>query len=1191
MIEKIESKKNYRLGLDLGTNSIGFAILELDQNNIPKKIVDSGVRIFSDGREPKTGESLAIARRIARGMRRRRDRFLSRKKTLMNYLIQINLMPQDETLRKKLELLNPYELRTKALYEQLKPVELARAIFHLAQRRGFKSNRKEIHKESEITNENDDEKKSKKENSKITDQDKRDELAKQIHETNSKTLGEFLYKHRLVNNLSTRSKPDENALYATRKMYEDEFNFIKNFQQKFQIISEENWQKIYDIIFYQRPLKSQDKGTCRFINKHKFEAKKLPNWAENLFINRDQKKYQFGLPRAYLALPSYCKFRILSEVNNLKIKNLRTREIIELTSQQKQKIIDKLNSQKSQVKFSALRKLISSKIESFAGDEFEFNLESERRLGLDANPTESLLKNEKYFGENWNNFSLEKQDEIVEFLLEEDNELNIENKALQEWNVSEIQAKNLSKLTINSFSKTSVGTMCKEILQKLCEEISSKHCLYHQALKNLGIDHSDEEYNDGSLEALQYYAQAIPTSVVKVKGGSIEEQEFGKIANPTVHVALNQLRKVVNSIIKDHGKPEEIHVELARDLKQTKDEKEQTKKQQKDNEKENKEAENFLKEFKQANNYENRLRYKLWKELNKSDCNDRKCIYSATVISIAKLFTPEFEIEHILPFSKTLDDSIANKTLAHKSANNFKGNRSPFEAFGNNNGQYNYEEILLRSKNLPRHKRWRFEAGAMEKFNDENSFLASQLNDTRYLSKIAKQYLSQICKKENISIANGKLTSIIRHSWGLNSILTKENESQDEALENQTLEQNFDPETGEVFSEISKEKSQAKPNKKNRDDHRHHAVDAICIAMTDRKLLQQISRDNARGFDLNRLEIKLPNHWNSFREDAKEIIEKIIVSHKTDHGEEGKLHEETYYGIIDEPAKIDNEEYNVVSRKSFETLSIGEIEKIRDNKIRSELLEQLKGFENDKEKIKNILSSYRINGKKIKRIRVLKKEARINIIEHEQLCLKEKKLGIIESLIHKKGVVSGNSHITIWELPKKNLEFFKILKYNEKNKKYKDLVDQLSSEKRIEFLDFIENRNGIKMFERFKNFQNQNGFWVAEDYSFAITCPTNLENARSNLIKPHPSAKQIKKLYNGDIMSLHYKGKNIYANIAKLVPSNSGIALFLHSEATKDSKKQIWLSFSNFKNSQLSKIFITPSGKIHDSGPIFKENN
>jgi CRISPR-associated endonuclease Csn1 len=1144
-------QKNYRLGLDLGTNSVGWATLALDQNNEPLKIIDSGVRIFSDGREPETGEPLAIARRIARGMRRRRDRFLSRKKTLMNYLIQINLMPQDELSRKKLELLNPYELRTKALYEELKPKELARSIFHLAQRRGFKSNRKEIQKDAENTNEGI-EKKTKKENSKITDNDKREQLAKQIHESNSKTLGEFLYRQRLLENLSTRSKPDENALYATRKMYEDEFEIIKNNQQKFQKISEENWQRIREIIFYQRPLKSQDKGFCRFINKFKFEAKKLPDWAENLFINRDQKKYPFGLPRAYLALPSYCKFRILSEVNNLKIKNLRTREIIELTPHQKQQIIERLNSQKTQVKFSALKKLLSTKNISYVGADFEFNLESQRREGLDANPTESLLKNEKYFGENWNNFSLQKQDEIVEYLLEEDDEIKIENKALNEWQVNEIQAKNLAKLTINSFAKTSVGAMCKEILQKLCEEISNKNCLYHQALENLGIKHSDEDYNDGSKNALTYYGEAIPASVVavkpKLKNRLSEEEEFGKIANPTVHVALNQLRKVVNSIINEYGKPTEIHIELARNLKQTKDEKKQTESQQKQNEKENKEAKEFLNEFKQINNYENRLRYKLWKELNKDNCNDRRCIYSGEAISISKLFSHEFEIEHILPFSKTLDDSIANKTLAHKSANNFKGNRSPFEAFGENKSNYNYDDILLRSKNLPRHKRWRFESNVMEKFNDENSFLSSQLNDTRYLSKIARQYLSQICKKENINVANGKLTSILRHSWGLNSILNNESESQNNTSENLILEENFDAETGEVFSSNTKENSkekQKKPHKKNRDDHRHHAIDAICIAMTDRKLLQKISRDNSRGFDLDRLEIKLPNHWNSFREDAKEAIEKIVVSHKIDHGENGKLHDETYYGILKDEILVDSGKKkltpcNLVTSSSIKNLKKSEARFVRDIKLRDALIKLSDQANNDKDFQDNYLPNF-IKETGIKNIRLYDNNKSVIEISHPQKNPK----------FTKAIKTNGNHHISIWKMP--NGDF---------------ITDVVSNFKMNCPYEIKERESGIKFINKEKKFS---------------------ENEKFEKLKPHPGAKLIIRLFKDDLIKLEDKGG---LKIVKISSIKSNLQCFFskHNSATSDEKDKgsFCLNKKTLEEKKLRKIFITPSGKIHDSGPIFK---
>ena len=136
--------KNYRLGLDLGTNSIGFALLEINHENIPQKIIDAGVRIFSDSRDAKSKEPLAVARRIARGMRKRRDRALSRKKTLLNFLIANNLMPSNQADRKKIELLEPYSLRAKAIAEVILPFELGRAIFHLAQRRGFKSNRKEI---------------------------------------------------------------------------------------------------------------------------------------------------------------------------------------------------------------------------------------------------------------------------------------------------------------------------------------------------------------------------------------------------------------------------------------------------------------------------------------------------------------------------------------------------------------------------------------------------------------------------------------------------------------------------------------------------------------------------------------------------------------------------------------------------------------------------------------------------------------------------------------------------------------------------------------------------------------------------------------------------------------------------------------------------------------------------------------
>jgi len=138
-------KNFYRLGLDIGTNSLGWALWELGPDG-PTQVIDMGVRVFSDGRETGKeigpGESLAVQRRTARGMRRRRDRLLQRKKALVNFLVREKLWPKDPASRTEICKLNPYSLRAKAVSERLTGEELGRVLLHLCQRRGFKSNRK-----------------------------------------------------------------------------------------------------------------------------------------------------------------------------------------------------------------------------------------------------------------------------------------------------------------------------------------------------------------------------------------------------------------------------------------------------------------------------------------------------------------------------------------------------------------------------------------------------------------------------------------------------------------------------------------------------------------------------------------------------------------------------------------------------------------------------------------------------------------------------------------------------------------------------------------------------------------------------------------------------------------------------------------------------------------------------------------
>jgi len=139
----------YRLALDLGSTSLGWAMVRLAADNTPCAIVKAGVRIFSDGRNPKDGSSLAVTRRDARSMRRRRDRLLKRKARMMRLLIAHGFFPADEAARKALEVLDPYVLRAQGLDRALTPTEFARALFHINQRRGFKSNRRTDKKDND----------------------------------------------------------------------------------------------------------------------------------------------------------------------------------------------------------------------------------------------------------------------------------------------------------------------------------------------------------------------------------------------------------------------------------------------------------------------------------------------------------------------------------------------------------------------------------------------------------------------------------------------------------------------------------------------------------------------------------------------------------------------------------------------------------------------------------------------------------------------------------------------------------------------------------------------------------------------------------------------------------------------------------------------------------------------------------
>ncbi|HNX00654.1 MAG TPA: type II CRISPR RNA-guided endonuclease Cas9, partial [Candidatus Cloacimonadota bacterium] len=143
----MKTKENYRLGIDMGSTSIGWCMLKLNDNNEPYDIINMGVRIFPDGRDDKSKEPLSVKRRNYRSMRRNLDRYLLRREQLLHFLDEHSLLPKDENERTSLFIKDPLEIRVKALDKEISLYEFSRAIIHLSKRRGFKSNRKDSAKE------------------------------------------------------------------------------------------------------------------------------------------------------------------------------------------------------------------------------------------------------------------------------------------------------------------------------------------------------------------------------------------------------------------------------------------------------------------------------------------------------------------------------------------------------------------------------------------------------------------------------------------------------------------------------------------------------------------------------------------------------------------------------------------------------------------------------------------------------------------------------------------------------------------------------------------------------------------------------------------------------------------------------------------------------------------------------------
>ena len=535
-----DKRAHYRLGLDMGTNSIGWAAIRLDADGNPIGVLDMGVRIFPDGREDRSETSNAAARRLARGQRRRRDRYLKRRDDLMEKLVEFGLMPEDKAERASLAKCNPYKLRARALDEPLDPFQLGRALFHLNQRRGFKSNRKAGGDENEESQ----------------TRERIAELRTDIRDAGARTLGKYLaWRHSDGDAVRAR---DELNLYPDRAMYEAEFDAIREAQEPRHSLSGQQWDDLRETIFFQRPLKPVEPGWCRFEENEK---------------------------RAPRALPAFQEFRMLQEVNNLRLLSGTDPER-PLNDDERERFLERLRSGSDidlnkPVKILRLPpdaqfNLARGATAKIKGDEIAAKLAGRARKATQKRPAMPAL-----FGKRWFALSPAERDEIARFLIETEDPNVARDKAVAEWDFDESQAEAVSRVSLPS----GYGSLSEKAIRKLLPHLE-RGLVLSDAAKAAGYHHSDFRSSEAH-DSLPYYGQILQRDVVDANPKKDPEKDgeparYGRIPNPTVHIGLGQLRRVVNGLIQVYGKPEEIVVELARDLKMNREQKLQNNQRQRE---------------------------------------------------------------------------------------------------------------------------------------------------------------------------------------------------------------------------------------------------------------------------------------------------------------------------------------------------------------------------------------------------------------------------------------------------------------------------------------------------------------------------------------------------------------------------------------------------------------------------------
>lgn len=865
------------LGLDLGTTSIGWALIEINESGKPIRIIAMGSRIIplsSDDRDQFT-KGQAISKNQDRTTNRTQRKGYDRKQlkksddfkySLKKVLKQYEIYPVDNLF--KLPMLDLWKLRSDAASEAISAEQLGRILFMLNQKRGYKSARSEANVDKKDT----------------------DYVAAvkgryaQLKERNQ-TIGQYFFKELSVANKNNSYFRIKEQVYP-REAYIEEFDTIMNVQKNaHSFLTDEAINNLRnEIIYYQRKLKSQ-KGLVSVCEFEGFDTK---------FIDKETQKEKtiFTGPKvAPKTSPLFQLCKIWEVVNNisLKIKNpegskYKWADRI-LTLEEKQNIADYLFHNPS-LSFAELLTILNLKKENIYVNKqilkgIQGNItytEIHNIIGdnelLSFNTSVVPAKHPALLIDKKTGEVLEEKESLqIDARIEKEslyqlwhtiysiNDLDECKKALiKRFSFDETIADKLSRL---DFNKQGFGNKSNKAIRKILPYLMQGYD-YSQACSLAGYNHSN------SL-----------TTEEREKRETVDKLELlskNSLRQPVVEKILNQMINVVNAIIDKYGKPNEIRVELARELKQSKEERNDSTLNNTANEAINKEIESrltdlgiksrkrFIEKYKLIFPSRNVIDGKTGKAVPKKLKDaivTNQCIYCGERFELSEALTGDnFDVDHIVPKDLLpIDNSQTNKVLVHRKCNANKTNQTAYDYVSKKGEEklqeyidrvddwfkrgiisyskmqrlkVSYEDYLERKKNKK-------ETEADKKLWE--NFLDRDLRATQYIARKAAEILTQVCN--NVTATEGSVTAKLRNLWGWDDVLMNLQLPKYKEMEEKT---------GQTFTTIKewesdhgrrKHKREEIANWTKRDDHRHHAIDALVIACTMQGFIQRINTLNA----------------------------------------------------------------------------------------------------------------------------------------------------------------------------------------------------------------------------------------------------------------------------------------------------------------------------------------------------------